>query len=274
MKLPEASLSLDLEKRFQPEIGGQEVPRCDEVETPKCLVCNNLHESSYGLPPTPSNSLPLRMTLRQTRRFSGLFAAATALLGLALVSITGNPAALLTSAFVPATTATEAAVVLPATLAIDRLPAPSPAVIDSETLWLARCIYSETKRPDEQELVAWVLRNRVETGYRGNSTYETVVLDPYQFSAFIRGTSTYTRYTALDASSDNAGFQKALAIAHFVRNAPAAMRPFEGTTRHFYSEQSMAGGRAPAWAVGKDAVAPTREFSLEARRFRFYAGLV
>ncbi len=34
--------------------------------------------------------------------------------------------------------------------------------IDNETLWLARCIYSETKRPEEQELVAWVVRNRVE----------------------------------------------------------------------------------------------------------------
>ena len=136
------------------------------------------------------------------------------------------------------------------------------------------CIYSETKRPDEQELVAWVIRNRVETGYRGESTYEGVVLDPYQFSAFIRGTATYARYTALTPATDNAGFQKALAIAHFVRHAPAAMRPFDGETRHFYSEQSMVGGRTPAWAVGKVAVAPARTFSLEAKRFRFYTGLV
>ena len=212
------------------------------------------------------------MTLRQTRRFSGLLAAATTLLGLAFVGLTANPATLLSSAFVPATT--ETPVVLPATLAIDRLPAPGPAVIDGETLWLARCIYSETKRPDEQELVAWVLRNRVETGYRGSSTYETVVNDPYQFSAFNVNSGVRSRYTSLDATSGNEGFQKALAIAHFVRHAPVAMRPFEGTTRHFYSEQSMTGGRTPAWAVGKDAVAPTREFTLEARRFRFYAGLV
>ncbi|WP_243663594.1 cell wall hydrolase [Rhodothermus marinus] len=60
-----------------------------------------------------------------------------------------------------------------------------PEAIDSETLWLARVIYSETKRPEEMELVAWVVRNRVETRFRGKATYRDVVLDPFQFSAFI-----------------------------------------------------------------------------------------
>lgn len=217
------------------------------------------------------------MTFRQTRRFAGLFAAATSLVGASLSGFIASPTALLGSAFVPATSATvlEASAVLPATLDIDRLSAPASEVIDSETLWLARCIYSETKRPEEQELVAWVLRNRVETGYRGKTTYETTVLDPYQFSAFNPGSSVRSRYTSLStASVDNKGFQRALAIAHFVRHAPAVMRPFDNETRHFYSEQSMVGGRTPAWAIGKAPVAPAREFELEARRFRFYTGLV
>ncbi len=61
---------------------------------------------------------------------------------------------------------------------------PAPADLEEPTLWLARAIYSETKLPHEQELVAWVVRNRVETAYRGRRTYRAVVLDPYQFSAF------------------------------------------------------------------------------------------
>ena len=120
------------------------------------------------------------MTFRQTRRFVGIAAAAAALVGAALSGFIASPTALLGSAFLPAPSATvfEASAVLPATLDIDRLSAPAPEVIDTETLWLARCIYSETKRPAEQELVAWVLRNRVETGYRGQTTYESTVLDP------------------------------------------------------------------------------------------------
>ena len=39
----------------------------------------------------------------------------------------------------------------------------SPAFITPEILWLARAMYSETKRPHEQELVAWVVRNRLES---------------------------------------------------------------------------------------------------------------
>ena len=47
--------------------------------------------------------------------------------------------------------------------------------IDSETLWLARAIFSETKRVDEQILVAWVIRNRVDTGFRGKRLLRAVL---------------------------------------------------------------------------------------------------
>ena len=37
--------------------------------------------------------------------------------------------------------------------------------IDSETLWLARAMFSESKRHDEQELIGWTVRNRVEASW-------------------------------------------------------------------------------------------------------------
>ena len=79
-----------------------------------------------------------------------------------------------------------------------------PAYVTDDVLWLARCIYSETKKAHEQELVAWVIRNRVETGYRGESTYEGTVLDPYQFSAFNPGSSKRRLYATL-ASREQLG---------------------------------------------------------------------
>ena len=66
--------------------------------------------------------------------------------------------------------------------AFARLKALKPHEQD-DVLWLARCVLSESNRADEQRYVAWVVRNRVETGYRGTS-YREVVLEPYQFSAF------------------------------------------------------------------------------------------
>ena len=72
------------------------------------------------------------------------------------------------------------------------IPPFSRDAVSEDVLWLARCIYSETKRAPEQELVAWVIRNRVETGYRGQRSYEGAVLDPYQFSAFNPGTGSPT----------------------------------------------------------------------------------
>lgn len=145
-----------------------------------------------------------------------------------------------------------------------------PEEIDSETLWLARCIYSETKRPSEMELVAWVVRNRVETEYRGRDTYRDVVLDPYQFSAFNPGSRKRWFYSDLDVSTQIRSWQNALAIAQNVRQAGPSYRPFSETTRHFYSERSMVGRLHPEWANGKSPVLPQRNFTLDQRRFRFY----
>lgn len=147
----------------------------------------------------------------------------------------------------------------------------APALTKEDMLWLARVIYSETKRPSEQELVAWVVRNRVETGYRGKSTYRDVVLDRYQFSAFNPNTRTRSHYASLEWDSKERGFARALAIAATVATADWSERPFSETTRHFYSRRSMPGGATPAWAQNMQPVDLDRH--VEPDRFRFYANV-
>jgi len=154
-----------------------------------------------------------------------------------------------------------------------RLTAVAPEEVDAETLWLARVIYSESKYPEEQELVAWVVRNRVETRYRGRTTYRDVVLDPFQFSAFNIDNPKRDHYISLSPWSRARGWQRALSIAHHVRRADSTMRPFSVETRHFYSEISMVGREYPTWAVGLEPVTPERRYRPDARRFRFYEGI-
>ena len=144
-------------------------------------------------------------------------------------------------------------------------------LIDPETLWLARCMYSESDLPHEQELVAWVVRNRVATGYRGRRTYRDVVLDPIQFSAFNYDSGRRGFYTSLMPASRLRGWRRTLAIAAYVRRAPWSRRPFPIGVRHFYSEVSMVGRRAPTWAIGQRPVRPDRLYPVDPFRFRFLA---
>ncbi|HMB90785.1 MAG TPA: hypothetical protein VKP65_08055 [Rhodothermales bacterium] len=174
----------------------------------------------------------------------------------------------------PYTTRQEAnSLILPDIKRLAPLPPTMLRSIDSETLWLARVIYSETKQPEEQELIAWVVRNRVETGYRGKRTYRDTVLDRLQFSAFNPGSSKRNYYSRLKPSSKAPGWQRALRIAHEVRQMPLTLRPFSSTTRHFYSERSMRGKKHPTWAKGKRPVTPRRPFALDAKRFRFFENI-
>lgn len=154
-----------------------------------------------------------------------------------------------------------------------KIPPLPPSQIDTETLWLARCIFSETKKPAEQELIAWIIRNRVETGYRGKHTYKTVVLDPYQFSAFNPSSRKQRYYTRLDPFSEVPGWQTALSIAYYVRYAPSELRPFPLHTRHFYSERSLIGQEHPEWSHGLQPITPERH-TVNGRRFRFYTGIM
>ncbi len=161
---------------------------------------------------------------------------------------------------------------VPIALVSDAPPAFVLDEVSDDVLWLARCIYSETKRAEEQELVAWVIRNRVETGYRGQTEYEKVVLDPYQFSAFNPGDPKRRLYTSLSPASDSPSFNSALEVAHGVYHASSTERPFSGKTRHFYSERSMVGNSHPNWSVGHAPVRPVG-FRIDPRRFRFYSGV-
>jgi hypothetical protein len=146
--------------------------------------------------------------------------------------------------------------------------APPPA-LDEQTLWLARAMYSETKLPHEQELVGWVIRNRVETQYRGNATYRETVLDPYQFSAFNPGSSHRSFLFGLSPDTPIPSWQQALWTAHYVRHANEVHRPFSIKTRHFFSEQSMPNRQAPFWANHRRFVSP-RFSTVDEERFRFY----
>lgn len=150
----------------------------------------------------------------------------------------------------------------------------SPEQIDRETLWLARAIYSETKRPEEQVLVAWVIRNRVETGFRGKRSYESVVLDPFQFSAFLPTSQKRGHYMSLNPTSREPGWRTAMAIAYAVRHMAEEHRPFAIDTRHFYSQQSMVDRLHPGWADdGEPVELLFEDFTVDDRRFRFFRGV-
>lgn len=151
------------------------------------------------------------------------------------------------------------------------LPGVRPSNVDDETLWLARCIYSETKNPTEMVLVGWVVRNRVETKYRGRNTYRGVVLDPYQFSAFNPTSSSRFFFSHLNERSTVRGWDAALRIAYMVRTAERTSRPFSIRTRHFFSERSMVGETTPYWVEDHEPVG-VRE-PIDERRFRFYEGV-
>lgn len=136
-----------------------------------------------------------------------------------------------------------------------------------EVLWLARCLLSEADRAEEQRLVAWVVRNRVETRYRG-STYREVILEPYQFSAFNTPSPRRDEILRLTPYSTSAwGWQTAVEIALEVYQAPETARPFPVTVRHFYSPISMPEHRAPQWAQGRT---PLSLPGIDSFRFQFF----
>uniref|UniRef100_A0A7V2F767 Cell wall hydrolase SleB domain-containing protein n=1 Tax=Rhodothermus marinus TaxID=29549 RepID=A0A7V2F767_RHOMR len=144
-----------------------------------------------------------------------------------------------------------------------------PPLAQDEVLWLARCIYSETDRPEEQRLVAWVVRNRVETRYRGD-TYREVVLEPLQFSAFNRPSPRRDFILSLTPQATAPGWQQALRIALEVYQAPASARPFPITVRHFYSPISMSTTDPPPWAQAGVPFEGAAVAAIDPQRFRFF----
>lgn len=137
-----------------------------------------------------------------------------------------------------------------------------------EILWLARIIYSETKRSEEQKLVGWVVRNRVDTGYTGH-TYEDVAKHSSQFSGLHPGDPRYEHNMSRWYSSSGASWESALAIAKEVYFADPSSRPFNKLTRHFYSP--MAVSNDPGWVHGQKAVRVVKDPYTNQTRFAFYS---
>ncbi|MEX0747974.1 MAG: hypothetical protein WD275_08250 [Rhodothermales bacterium] len=145
------------------------------------------------------------------------------------------------------------------------------AIERDEVVWLARCIYSESDRPHEQELVAWVVRNRVETQYRG-TTYREVVLEDRQFSAFNSPTRRREQILSLNVNTPARAWQSALGIALRVYQSGPTQRPFEQTVRHFYSPVSMKGRSKPVWADSGEQLSSLK-LGVDPHRFRFFSSV-
>jgi len=138
---------------------------------------------------------------------------------------------------------------------------------EEEVLWLARLVYSETKRPEEQVLVAWVVRNRVEAGYKGKS-YKEVALHDSQFSGLNSFDRNYRHNITRNYGDDGDAWENALSVAKAVYNAPEVLRPFPKTVKHFYSPISVR--VKPTWAKGSEPVQVVRDGSDNTVRFAFY----
>lgn len=137
-----------------------------------------------------------------------------------------------------------------------------------EVLWLARCVYSESNLQHEQEIIAWVVRNRVDTGYRGSS-YREVVLEPLQFSAFNTPSPRRTHILGLNANSTSKAWLQALEVSLDVYQADPLNRPISAETRHFYSPVSMVGGKTPPWAKRATPL-DMDNAEIDPNRFLFY----
>jgi hypothetical protein len=153
---------------------------------------------------------------------------------------------------------------------LDRVQSLTPRQMD-EVLWLGRAVLSESDRTEEQRLVAWVIRNRVETNFRGD-TYRDVVLEPRQFSAFNGATPRREYILGLDQSDQVPSWMNALDVSLDVYQARARDRPFGIDTRHYYSPVSMVGPSAPTWAASGRPLS-SEAMGIDPNRFRFFAGI-
>ncbi len=164
--------------------------------------------------------------------------------------------------------------VLPATAqeqtALEEVRALDPLAMD-EVLWLARCVYSESDRVPEQRLVGWVVRNRVETSFRGSS-YREVVLEPRQFSAFNSVSVRRSTILAYDQDSLVPSWIRAVGVALDVYQARPTARPFAIDTRHFYSPVSMPNGGRPDWSDAGIRLSSVA-LGVDPDRFLFFSGI-
>jgi len=131
-----------------------------------------------------------------------------------------------------------------------------------ETTWVARALMSESHKPGEWYYLAWVIRNRVESDNYPD-TYEEVILEPYQFSAFNPNYPLRHYYTNVDSGEE---FERAKQVATRVILAPDSLRPIDSRVRHFLSPVSME-RELPEWVYTKKRVTVT---GINPNRFTFY----
>lgn len=148
--------------------------------------------------------------------------------------------------------------------------APITVNADNEVLWFARAIYSETKVASEQALVAWVIRNRVESD-KYPDTYKEVVLQSGQFSGFSPRDRQYHTNMTMTFEDSSPSWDTAVAIAQAVYTAPSALRPLSEDVMHFYSPISVAA--TPSWAAGREADHVVRDVKTDGVRFAFYSDI-
>lgn len=140
--------------------------------------------------------------------------------------------------------------------------------VDDEILWFARTIYSESKDAGEQRLVAWVIRNRVESDLYPD-TYKEVVLQKGQFSGMHPSDRQYSINTSLDYDDSSPAWDSALSIARSVYYGSSLLSPLSSEVMHFYSPISVI--NTPSWAAGLEPAHTVRDTGTSAVRFAFYA---
>lgn len=135
---------------------------------------------------------------------------------------------------------------------------------DRRVIWLARVLYSETDYEHEMYYVGWVVRNRVELGFNGKSTYREVILDPYQFSAFNYNNPKRYKLLEKDFSTKDEKWLLAMKVARTIIFADETERPFESNVLYFYSESA---GDSPEW---RKRFVKVLNVPVDERRFKFY----
>lgn len=147
--------------------------------------------------------------------------------------------------------------------------------------WLGLCLLTESNIEKEWFYIAWVIRNRVESG-RFRHTYEATILQPMQFSAFNKytnGTPNYGKLTPVQIFRDKArGYTHIEALFHAVDLAkdilslPRTEAPFPITVCHYWSPVSMVPrGKKPAWASAAKRLFTPKE--IDPNRFIFADGV-
>lgn len=131
-----------------------------------------------------------------------------------------------------------------------------------DNVFLAWTLITESSRPSEWPFLAWSIRNRVDMGYRGDSTYQSVVLEDRQYS-FYNHPYQVRELIETGPHTNSELFQKALNVAQNVRQAPPESSITQAT--HFFSRQSMAHNRVPYWWSDLKEV----DTPIEDNRFRF-----